>query len=349
MKSAVCRAARMFVIAFSLAVSGDAHARIELFLMGQTVGLKPPPLDGEIWFKGTPFGHMALYIESATLDDGKIIRQCGEGERGGLVLTVDRQLKDRFFVAGSRSEFFYGGLDPDNLPSRVTREEIASDLARFNQRYGRLYRAGPNASGLGQDYGVLYIRDVRGLVYPTTKEEEARIIEYWQEHRHDSFTRMSNNCVTTVIGSLKHAGLERRSFFIRGLAPYNTWTYFVKKFLWAGPESTAPNGNYFLRDGAGLTYYPQIPSEAVYPTGRPFNVYCLKNLGYVMWLGPSASPPPSGETISYRDYPTGREVAQGVPRRGGMEAYLWWYATQSEEFLRLWVQSFKGIWFLIAG
>jgi gamma-glutamylcyclotransferase (GGCT)/AIG2-like uncharacterized protein YtfP len=298
---------------------------------------------------------MALYIESATCDGEKIIRQCREGEAGGLVLTVDRQLKNQFFIATPPVEFLYGGLDPMNLPRSVTRENIEKELARFNIKYGHLYDTGPNVSGLGQDYGTLYIRDIWGLVYPTTKEEEAKIIEYWQQHRRDSFYRMENNCVTTIIGSLRHAGLERRSFFIRGLAPYNAWTYTVKNFLWGRARSRAPNGNYFLRDGAYLTHYDRIPSDAVYPSGRPFNVYCLKNLAYVMWAGPRASLPlPSNEPLSYARYPTGQERAAGrfdydARARRGMDFWLWWYVTQSEEFARLWFQSFKGLWFLATG
>lgn len=343
------------IVLWIFSISSPALARIEVFLMGQTVGLKPPPLEGDIWFRGTPFGHMALYIESATHDGEKIIRQCREGEAGGLVLTVDRQLKDHFFIATPRDEFFYGGLDPRKIPKSVSREDIKRDLTRFNQKYGHLYNKGPNASGLGQDYGTLYIRNIWGMVYPTTKEEEAKIIEYWQQHRNDSFYRMHNNCVTTIIGSLRHAGLERRTFFIRGLAPYNAWTFLVKNFLWSRPRSRAPNGNYFLRDGAYLTRYDQIPSDAVYGSGRPFNVYCLKNLSYVMWAGPRAALPlPSDEPVSYEHYPAGREMAAGkfvydsrAHRRVGF--WFWWYVTQSEEFARLWLQSFKGLWFLATG
>jgi hypothetical protein len=339
----------------ALSFSSPALARIEIFLMGQTVGLKPPPIKNGIWFKGTPFGHMALYIESATCDDEKIIRQCRKGEAGGLVLTVDRQLKNQFFTATPRVEFLYGGLDPGNLPQFVTREDIEKDLVRFSQKYGHLYDTGPHMSGLGQDYGTLYIRDIWGLVYPTTKEEEAKVIEFWQQHRHDSFYRMQNNCVTTIIGSLRHAGLERRTFFIRGLAPYNAWTFLVKNFLWSRPRSRAPNGNSLLRDEAYLTHYTQIPSDAVYRSGRPFNVYCLKNLAYVMWAGPRASLPlPSNEPISYAHYPNGKERATGKcnhdsPARRGFDFYLWWHVTQSEEFVRLWVQSFKGLWFIVTG
>lgn len=343
------------LILCAFALPDGAHARMEVFLMGQTVGLKPPPIEGGIWFRGTPFGHMALYIESATYDDEKIIRQCREGEAGGLVLTVDRQLKNQFFIATPRREFLYGGLDPWNLPRSVTREDIERDLAGFNEKYGRLYNNGPNVSGLGQDYGALYIRDIWGLVYPATKEEEAKIIEYWQRRRRGSFHRTENNCVTTIVGSLRHAGLEGRSFFIRGLAPYNAWTYLVKDFLWSGARGLAPNGNYSLRDGAYLTYYPQLPSDAVYRSGRPFNVYCLKNLAYVAWAGPRASLPlPSHEPFSAARYPTGRERATGrfayeSPPRRGLDFWLWWHVAQSEEFARLWFQSIKGLWYLAAG
>jgi len=333
----------------------QVHARIEIYLMGQTVGLKPPPLDNGIRFRGTPFGHMALYVESAAYDDKDIIRQAGEGERAGLVLTVDRRLKDSFFTATTRDEFFYGGLDPKRLPASVSRADIAADLARFNEKYGRLYEMGPGISGLGQDYGALYIRDVWGLVYPTTREEERRIIEYWRKQRHDDFARLGNNCVTTILCSLNNAGLEDRGLFIRGLAPYNAWTYLVKKFLWAGKNALAPDGNYYLRDGGYITYYRQLPSEAVYRSGRPFNVYCLKNLAYVVWAGPRASVPlPDFSPLDYADYPQGDSKATGRfpyssrPRRGG-EFWFRWYVSQSEEFVRLWFQSFKGLWFLAGG
>lgn len=327
-----------------------APARIEILLMGQTEGLRPPPFEPEIWFRGTPFGHMALYVESAARDGEKVIRQCREGERGGLVLTVDKDLKDRFFTACTREEFFYGPLDPAHLPSSLSREEIGRALGEFNARYGHLYRAGPGISGLGQNYGTLFIRSIRGFVYPTTREEEAAIIEHWGAHCRDAFVPMTNNCVTTVIGAMNRAGLERREFFIRGLSPYNAWTYFIKKLLWARPGARAPNGNYRRRDGAYLTHYPQIPSAAVHRSGRPFNVYSLQNLEYAVWAGPSGPAAlPSDEPVSYRGYPSGREKSAGEgPRRDAL-SYLRWAASQPEEFFRLWLQSFKGLWYLAAG
>lgn len=325
-----------------------AAARIEIFLMGQTVGLKPPPFEPGIRFRGTPFGHMALYIESAARDGEKGIRQCREGERGGLVLTVDKELKDSFFTTHTREEFLYGPLDPARLPASLSREDIGRALETFNAQYGRLYRQGPGISGLGQDYGTLFIRRIRGFVYPTTREEEAAIIAFWQEHRHDAFVPTGNNCVTTIIGSMNRAGLRRRSFFIRGLSPYNAWTYLVKRLLWAKPGAKAPNGNFLRRDGAYLADYPQIPSDAVYRSGRPFNLYSLQNLEYTVWAGPSGSPPlPSDAPVSYRDYPTGRERATGKGARSDAVSYLRWAVSQPEEFIRLWIQSFQGLLFLL--
>jgi hypothetical protein len=332
-----------------------AQARIELFLMGQTAGMKPPPFDPEIWFRGTPFGHMALYVESATRDPERVIRQCREGESGGLVLTVDKELKDRFFTAFTREEFLYGPLDPGNLPASLSRAEIGEALEGFTAKYGRLYREGPGISGFGQDYGTLFVRSIRGFVYPTTREEEAKIIEFWQECRRGTFVRMTRNCVTTVIGAMNRAGLDERSFFIRGLSPYNAWTYCIRELLWAGRDAKAPNGNYLRRDGSYLTEYPQIPSDVVRRSGRPFNVYSLHNLEYTVWAGPSGSPAlPSGAPISFREYPTGRERAEGkgpggAGARSDAVSYLRWTASQPEEFLRLWLQSFKGIWYLVAG
>jgi hypothetical protein len=328
----------------------DAPARIEIFLMGRTIGLKPPPFPGGIRFRGTPFGHMALYIESATRDDINVIRQCEEGERGGLVLTVDKQLKDAFFTAYSRDEFFYGPLDPHNIPALISRDDIADALAGFDRKYGHLYRTGPGISGLGQDYGVLYIRQVLGLVYPTTREEEAAIIEHWQRHRRDEFIPMTNNCVTTITASLTDAGLDNRRYFIRGLACYNTWLYYLRKFVLAGPDALAPNGNRLKRDGTSVTRYGQLDSDAVYRSGRPFNVYTLKNLEYLVWLSPSASYPlPSDQPISYRSYPTGKERAIDKLSRGFPEKQLVYYLSRGWEFIRLWYQSCEGIWFLITG
>lgn len=327
-----------------------AAARIEIFLMGQTEGLRPPPLPPGIWFRGTPFGHMALYVESATRDAEKVVRQCREGERGGLVLTVDKELKDRFFMVTTREEFLYGPLDAADLPASLSREEIERALDIFNGKYGHLYRVGPGISGLGQDYGALFIRHIRGFVYPTTREEEAAIIEHWREHCRDAFVPMTNNCVTTVIGAMNRAGLGRRSFYIRGLSPYNAWCYFVKRLLWAGRDAKAPNGNFIRRDGSCLTDYPQIPSDAVRRSGRPFNVYSLQNLEYTIWAGPDGSPPlPSDARVFYRGYPTGRSQASGEGARGDAASYARWAVSQPKEFCRLWLQSFKGLWWLIAG
>jgi len=333
----------------------SSPARIEIFLMGQTAGIKPPPFEPGIWFRGTPFGHMALYVESATRDGEKVIRQCREGERGGLVLTVDKALKDSFFTANTREEFFYGPLDPANLPASLSRGDIGKALEGFNGKYARLYHEGPGVSGLGQDYGTLFIRHIRGFVYPTTRGEEAKIIEFWQEHRRDAFVPMTVNCVTTIIGAMNRAGIERRSFFIRGLSPYNAWAYFIKRLLWVGPGAKAPNGNYLRRDGSYLTDYPQIPSDSVRRSGRPFNVYSLHNLEYTVWAGPAGSPLlPSDAPISFREYPTGKDRAAGkgpggAGPRGDAVSYFWWTVSQPEEFFRLWFQSFKGLWYLVAG
>jgi hypothetical protein len=339
--------AALFACAAALAPAG-ASARIEIFLMGQTTGLKPPPFDPGIRFRGTPFGHMALYIESAARDGERGIRQCREGERGGLVLTVDKELKDRFFIANTREEFLYGPFDPARPPAALSRGEIGEALETFNAKYGHLYRRGPGVSGLGQDYGTLLIRRVRGLVYPTTREEEAAIIAFWRERYRDAFVPTRNNCVTTIIGSLNRAGLHRRSFFIRGLSPYNAWTYLVKRLLWPGPGAVAPNGNFLRRDGSCLTEYPQIPSGAVYRSGRPFNLYSLQNLEYTAWAGPAGSPPlPSDGPVSFRDYPTGRKRARGAGARGDALSCLRWAASQPEEFVRLWIQSIRGLLWLL--
>lgn len=339
----------VFLIAISVLVPpACANARIEIILMAQANGLRPPSFDNEIRFRGTPFGHMALYVESATLDEEKLIRQCDEGERGGLVLTVDRQLKDEFFAANPRDEFFYGRLRPDSLPRSMTRSDIKKALQEFDEEYRGVYQKGPGISGFGQNYGILYIRDAWGLVYPTTRDEEARIIEYWQRHRHDEFYRICNNCVTTVIRSLCYAGLERRSFFIRGLAPYNAWAYFVKRFIVSGLQGKAPDGNFLRRDGAYVTRYEQIYSEAVMPSGRPFNVYSLLNLEYLLWVSPGgARRLPSDETISYVDYPTGREEASDGGGPGVLEERSRWFVSQFCEFTRLWFQSFDGLWWLV--
>lgn len=336
-------------------IPASATARIEIFLMGQTRGLKPPPFEDEISFRGTPFGHMALYVESAARDGKKIVRQGEEGERGGLVLTVDRELKDSFFIATSREDFLYGSLDPKRLPESVTREDLASELLRFDEKYGHLYNRGPGISGLGQDYGILYIRNAWGLVYPTTRGEEAAIIEYWRQHCRDGFERLSNNCVTTILRSLRHAGLESRTFFARGLAPYNAWTYLIKKLMWAGDDAIAPDGDYLRRDCTYLTYYPQLASDAVCRSGRPFNVYSLQNLEYIIWKGPQASfPLPSNSPVSYRKYPSGRERSNDhrecrFSRRNRVASASYWIVSQPVEFCRLWLQSFKGLWYLCSG
>ncbi|MCC6450796.1 MAG: hypothetical protein IT574_09585 [Candidatus Aureabacteria bacterium] len=328
----------------------DAPARIELLLMEQARGLRPPPLEPEIRFRGTPFGHMALYVESAARDAEGVLRQARPGERGGLVLTVDKELRDSFFTAYTREEFFYGPLDPENLPAALSRGDIEKALEEFNRNYGHLYNRGPGVSGLGQDYGTLFVRGIRGFVYPTTRREEAAIIEQWREQRHDTFVPMTNNCVPTVIRAMNRAGLDRRDFFIRGLAPYNAWTYFVRRLLWAPPCARAPNGAFLRRDGAYLTHYPQIPSDAVRPAGRPFNVYSLQNLEYLVWAGPHGSAAlPSDAPVSYRGYPSGKEKTAGAGPRRGAAAGIRWAVSQPEEFLRLWIQSFKGFWYLAGG
>ncbi|MDD5557123.1 MAG: hypothetical protein PHN82_07730 [bacterium] len=328
-----------------------AAARIEIFLMERTHGIRPPPLPNDIRFRGTPFGHMALYIESAVPDEEQIIRQAAEGEPGGLVLTVDKDLRDAFFVAFPRDEFFLGPLDPARPPERVGRAEIAGALERFNAAFGHLYLAGPGISGFGQDYGVLFVRSVRGLVYQTTREEEARIIEHWQRRRHDDFVPMTNNCVTTIQASLRHAGLDDRSFFIRGLAPYNAWVYCVERYALAGPGEIAPNGNRLRRDGTGATFYTQIESDAMYRSGRPFNVYTLKRVERLAAMVPPAEADlPSAEPVRFGSYPAGdEEPAEGRRRGGALGRAATGALSRGKEFVRLWFQSFDGLWFLAAG
>ena len=330
-----------------LLLPASSHARIEIILMGQTRGLRPPPMGDENWFKGTPFGHMALYVESACRDDEEVIRQCREGERGGLVLTVDKELKDAYFIAVPRDEFFYGHLDPRRPPASVGREDIEKDLGHFNEEYGSLYNSGPGISGFGQDYGILYIRKAWGLVYPTTGEEEARIIEYWRKHVRDEFFPVANNCVSMVTGSLADAGLGFRSF-IRRRASYNAFIYAIKRLLLARPGARAPDGNYLKRDGSYLTEYGQIPSSAVIPSNRPFNVYTLRNLEYLMWLCPRGEASlPSAKPADYERYPSGKEKSSGKPRRGFLSSRPRWLLSKPEEFIRLWIQSVKGVWYLI--
>lgn len=325
----------------------QAQGRIEIILMGQSRGLRPPPLGDENWFCGTPFGHTALYIESACPDDERVVRQCREGERGGLVLTVDKQLKDIFFTAVPRNEFFYGRLDPDALPASVSIEDIKEAFEIFNDKYGFLYRKGPGISGFGQDYGILYIRKAWGIVYPTTKEEEARIIEYWRDHVRDEFYPVANNCASTITESLNNAGLGLHTF-IRRRASYNAFIYAIKKLLLAGAGERAPDGNYLRREGAYVTEYSQLKSKAVIPSNRPFNVYTLRNLEYLVWLSPKGEPSlPSDKPINYSEYPEGNEAAFTNPARGFLSSRPRWLLSKPDEFIRLWIQSVKGIWYLI--
>jgi hypothetical protein len=324
-----------------------SNARIEIILMGQARGLRSKPLGNENWFSGTPFGHMALYVESACPDDEKGVRQCREGERGGVVLTVDKELNDSYFIAIPRDEFFYGPLDPRRPPDSVDREDIEKALVHFNDEYGSLYNSGPGISGFGQDYGILYIRKAWGLVYPATREEEARIIEYWQEHVGDEFYPFANNCVSMVTESLAGGGLGFRSF-LRRKASYNAFIYSIKKLLLARAGARAPDGNYLRRDGSYLTEYGQIPSSAVIPSNRPFNVYTLRNLEYLMWLCPHGEESlPSAKAADYERYPSGKEKSSGKPRRGFLSSRPRWLLSKPEEFIRLWIQSVKGVWYLI--
>ncbi len=333
--------------------------------MGQSRGLRTLPLGDENWFRGTPFGHMALYVESACRDDDKLIRQCREGERGGVVLTVDKQLKDTFFIVVPRNEFFYGALNPGQLPPSIDRVDIQSAFHQFNAKYDSLYKKGPGISGFGQDYGILYIRKAWGIVYPTTREEEEKIIEYWQKHIHDEFYPVANNCVSTLTESLNYAGLGLNPF-IRRRASYNAYVCAIKKLLFAGARTRAPDGNYLKRDGSYVTEYEQLKSRAVIPSNRPFNVYTLRNLEYLRWLCPKApftsevgkrgQPTyemgkgrglPSDGPISYDSYPTGREAASVNGKVGFLGSRPRWLLSKPDEFIRLWIQSFKGIWYLI--
>jgi hypothetical protein len=325
----------------------SAHARIEIILMAQGRGLKPPPFERGVRLRGTPFGHMALYVESATYDDDLLIRQCREGERGGLVLTVDKQLKYRFFIAHPPHEFFYGDLKPGEEGQPQSRADIRAAFTRFEENYDHLYKREEGTSGFGQDYAILYVRRAWGLVYPTTREEERKIIEYWQEHRHDSFRRLTNNCVTTVIGSLNNAGIEHRSFFIRGLAPYNAWVYFADKFTQGNCDEKLYNGNYLRRAGTYLRCYERIPSPATLASRRPFNVYSLRNMEYLIRMSPHGnSKLPDFEPVDYRGYPAGNAPADCVPVQGACRRVLYRTVSRSEEFARLWVQTFQGLWFL---
>lgn len=345
--SGFVRLSSLFFFIAALLLPATSHARIEIILMGQTRGLRCEPLGNKNWFKGTPFGHMALYVESARPDPEKGVRQCREGEEGGVVLTVDKELKDSYFIAIPRDQFFYGDLNPFQPPASVSREDIEKALERFNGEYGFLYKEGPGISGFGQDYGILYIRKAWGLVYPTTREEESRIIEYWREHVHDEFYPVANNCVSMVTESLTRGGLGFHSF-LRRRASYNAFIYSIKRLLLARPGARAPDGNYLRRDGSFIARYAQIHSDAVIPSNRPFNVYTLRNLEYLEWLCPRGEGLlPSAEPVDYAGYPSGKEMATGKPRRGFLASRPRWLLSKPEEFVRLWIQSVKGIWYLI--
>ena len=335
----------MCAAAVVIASVRGADARIEIILMGQARGLRPPPLEGDIRFKGTPFGHMALYIESATRDPEAVVRQAREGESAGLVLTVDKQLASSFFTAVPRDEFFYGPLDPARLPSSVTREDIENALSAFNAAYGKLYNSGRGESGFGQDYGISFVRKAWGIVYPTTRAEEARIIDYWRRHRRATFRRATNNCVSIINRSLYFAGLTDRRRFFRAYACYNSWIYWVRHFVTAGSDERVPDGNYLRRDGTCLAIYPQLPSDAMLPSRRPFNAWSLLNMGYFVWLSPRCTPPIEGmRPVDYAAYPSAGEPAASRLRRPLVTRQIAWYSSQIYEFLRLWPQTIGGIW-----
>jgi hypothetical protein len=135
------RSATTFFLALGLC-SGSLQAETEFFF--NTSPSDPPKLINNIAraFPLTSVGHGTLYISSACRDpggEGNLIRPCTEkDESRGLVISFDVDLQkntEYYFLAVSRDEFFYGNLDKNNLPPKITRSVVDDMDAYFYARF----------------------------------------------------------------------------------------------------------------------------------------------------------------------------------------------------------------------
>ncbi len=116
----------------------NVEADVEFFF--NTSPSDPPKLITSIAhaFPLASVGHGTLYVSSACRDEGQpsnLIRPCTERDpQHGLVISFDVDLQKNtghYFLAVTRDEFFYGNLDKDRLPPRITRAIIDDMDAHF--------------------------------------------------------------------------------------------------------------------------------------------------------------------------------------------------------------------------
>jgi hypothetical protein len=127
-------------------VPDSLRAEVEFFF--NTSPSDPPKLITRIVqnFPLSSVGHGTMYVSSACRDHGawdNKIRPCTDADpHHGLVISFDVDLQKNtnyYFLAVSRDEFFYGNLDPSNLPQRITRPIIDRMDAHFYEQFPLLH------------------------------------------------------------------------------------------------------------------------------------------------------------------------------------------------------------------
>lgn len=122
--------------------AGAVRAETEFFF--NTSPSDPPKLINSIAqsFPLTSVGHGTMYISSACRDPGgrdNLIRPCTDQDQTrGLVISFDVDLQKNtgyYFLAVSRDEFFYGNLNKNNLPPKITRSIIDEMDAHFYAKF----------------------------------------------------------------------------------------------------------------------------------------------------------------------------------------------------------------------
>jgi len=121
----------VFLCLLSILCAGNASAEVEFFFNSSPSD--PPKLINSIAksFPLASVGHGTMYVSSACRDsgsEGNLIRPCTALDKDkGLVISFDVDLQKNtgyYFLAVTRDEFLYGGLDKKKLPPRITRAII---------------------------------------------------------------------------------------------------------------------------------------------------------------------------------------------------------------------------------
>ncbi len=215
------------------------------------------------WFN--PTGHASVYLSGACPESPVKLRLCRPGE-SGVVISRYNGIGGYDWVAVPLMPYLYAVERAEDVPESANAGYVAELRDRYRRQHLRdLAPDGPEGEFPPghwiQLVGSAYDRTIYGFALETTREDDARVIEYLNSQpNRDRFNLLYRNCADFARGILNfyYPGAVRRSLFAdagittpkhlaKALARYSRrreldLTHFMVPQIPGGPRSSRVRG-----------------------------------------------------------------------------------------------------------